>query len=81
MLWFKTSNENGYPFRYQFFGLFSLIVNKYDIESDMQIDIIVFNFELINIYKIKPQIYHISSQMIDIKFGYHSDTDTFSSFL
>jgi hypothetical protein len=27
------------------------MVNKYDIESDMQIDILVFNFELVKIYK------------------------------
>jgi hypothetical protein len=34
-----------------FFGLFSLIANKYDIESIIQIRILVFNIELVKIHK------------------------------
>jgi hypothetical protein len=44
-------DENGYLFAYQFLGLFSLIVNKYDIESARQINILVFSIELVKIYK------------------------------
>jgi hypothetical protein len=36
----------------------------------MQIYIFVFSIELVKIHKGKPQIYHVSSQMIDIKSGY-----------
>jgi hypothetical protein len=36
----------------------------------MQIHILVFSIELIKIYKGKPQSYHISCQIIDIKFIY-----------
>jgi hypothetical protein len=36
----------------------------------MQIHILVFRIELVTFIKGKPQICHISSQMIDINFGY-----------
>jgi hypothetical protein len=52
-------DENGYLFGYQFFGLFSLIVNKYDIESARQINILVLALNLQKFIKDKPQIYHI----------------------
>jgi hypothetical protein len=42
-------DENRYLFKYQFF-VFSLIVNKYDTESAMQNDILVFNIELLKKY-------------------------------
>jgi hypothetical protein len=36
----------------------------------MQICILVFSIRLVKIYKSKLQIYHISSQMLDTKFGH-----------
>jgi hypothetical protein len=59
-------------------------VNKYDIESIVQIRIFVYSIELIIIYKSKPQRYRITSQTRDIKFRYNSNTGTnifFSPFI
>jgi hypothetical protein len=47
-------DENGrkrYLFGNQFFCRFSLIANKYDIESTIQICILVFNIQLVKIHK------------------------------
>jgi hypothetical protein len=54
----KISNmardENGrkqYLFGNQFFSQFSLIANKYDIEYTIQICNLIFNIQLVKIYK------------------------------
>lgn len=36
----------------------------------MQIYILIFSIEFVKIHENKPQIYHISYQIVDIKFGY-----------
>jgi hypothetical protein len=44
-------DENGYLFGYHFFGHCSLIANKKNIDSAMQIRILIFSIEIVKIHK------------------------------
>jgi hypothetical protein len=81
-----TRDENGqkqYLLGYQLFGRFSLTMNKYDIESTIQICILGFNIELVKINKRQTSnsSYILSNDRYKNWYGFRNKLCNFFTFL